>query len=410
MNDSNCKGFVLPAIMFVLVVMSAVSIGVVMTAGDDREASHGARESGRAFYAAEAGLNAVVGEWDDSLASLLAPGDSVVKTVDLIEGSSYRAVIQRWDNGAGSQPMYSVRVDGRGPDAQGVRTLRVLMTIQPPNVPRFGACCDAPVTVRGRTDIEHDSWVQGHDASPPSWVSNGECDADLEDRPGIITQDVNDVRVAGQAWIDGVPDLEVQPEMADSTFDQYGELTWQQVKDLATIVIDASGAEQKIDVVPSLNPNGTCKTSDPYNWGSNDPSHPCYDHFPIVLIRGEVEVKSGYGQAVIILDVDQNNIGAEFELEGTPVLFNGLIIGKGCVEIEDLSKFFGAVFVDGKYYNQPLCAEDEPFVMQDDASVQWSSCVVRRVLLATGLSQAAGEVIGGTAVRLPSRSFAQILR
>ena len=138
MNNFNSNGFVLPAIMFVLVVMSAVSIGVVVTSGDDREASHGARESGRAFYAAEAGLNAVVGDWDDSLASLLAPGDSLVKTDDFIEGSSYRAVIQRWDNGAGSQAMFSVRVDGWGPDAQGVRTLSVLMTIQPPNVPRFG--------------------------------------------------------------------------------------------------------------------------------------------------------------------------------------------------------------------------------------------------------------------------------
>ena len=74
----NKRGTALPAIIVLVVVLGIMAVAAVRTTSDDRQASHGVRENTRAFYAAEAGLNLVVANWDslqyDTL--MAAPGDS----------------------------------------------------------------------------------------------------------------------------------------------------------------------------------------------------------------------------------------------------------------------------------------------------------------------------------------------
>ncbi len=91
------RGSALPAIIVLMVVLGIMTVAALRTTGDDRLAAHNVRESTRAFYAAEAGANLVVAQWDslqyDTL--MAAPGDSVdLGWATLPEnGASYRQVI-----------------------------------------------------------------------------------------------------------------------------------------------------------------------------------------------------------------------------------------------------------------------------------------------------------------------------
>jgi hypothetical protein len=156
-----------------------------------------------------------------------------------------------------------------------------------------------------------------------------------------------------------------------------------------------------------------CDTTSPYNWGSNDPNDPCFNYFPIILIQGEVEVHNGYGQGVVIVDWNDANPpgakGGEFELE-TDFTFNGLILGKGCVEIQKGADFHGAVFVDAEYRNEDLCGGDLDYDMNDnEPAIRWSQCAVDRSIVGSGLdeySESEGEGTGP----LGSRAFFEMVR
>ncbi len=107
-------GFVLPVVIFGLLLMGTMTVAALLTAGDEGRSGRAMREATGAFYAAEAGLNWVYANWDTVKADVdtLSGGSSVDfgwRTLD--NGDSYRAVIYRWDEGA--QPIYQLVVEGR---------------------------------------------------------------------------------------------------------------------------------------------------------------------------------------------------------------------------------------------------------------------------------------------------------
>jgi Tfp pilus assembly protein PilX len=139
-------GFVVPAVIFGLVVMSVLSIAALRGATDQQRSANAYRGSTSAFYAAESGLRYVVGNWTTIVAatsptvSSLSPGDSVVRTVsgstwiDLgNHGGSYRTVIHRVDNiSAGTQKVFLVVVQGRGDNKNtGQRALEAVISYTP---------------------------------------------------------------------------------------------------------------------------------------------------------------------------------------------------------------------------------------------------------------------------------------
>ena len=126
------EGFALPAVLFVTMMLSGLGIILLFTSGNERMAGRAVRESAKAFYAAEAGLNAVIGDWNQFAYDTLMPGagDSLVQGWQTLDnGCSYSSVIHRVDAGGDvGKRMYSARVRGRGPGALGgQRTLAVLV-------------------------------------------------------------------------------------------------------------------------------------------------------------------------------------------------------------------------------------------------------------------------------------------
>jgi hypothetical protein len=423
MRIAGRSGFVLPIVVMVLVLMAAMAITLVGIGQEEGKSARAMRESALAFYAAEAGVNQVRATLPDSVLRGLEPGDSVdLGWGTLAGGASYHAKVMRFDNAGGGQALYGLIVDGRAPGPQGGRrTVSVMITSSPGSRYRLGLCCDAALTIRGEVSLSGGALVDGTDEVPDGWSET--CPDSGQDVPGIIMADTTAISI-GNATVTGDPPLVEDSDLADSSFDQFGELSYDSIRIMRDHVIRGEPTELVLDgrdgnpIIQSSHVwdpdigKWVCDTSDPYNWGSNDPFDPCFNYFPIILIQGEVEVHDGYGQAVVIIDWDDRKPagekGGEFELE-TDFTFNGLILGKGCVEIQKGADFHGAVFVDANYRNEDLCGGDSDYDMNDDQPViQWSQCAVNRSIEATGLYEYA-ETDSEPAAPLGSRAFLDLI-
>jgi hypothetical protein len=111
----NRKGFVLPAVIFAITIMSVIVVVALSTASDERRASRATRESTLAMYAAEAGLRQTYGAWPSAAVKALNPGDSLdLGWQNLPNKAAYRTVIHRVDKGGLQE--YTLVVQGRRTD------------------------------------------------------------------------------------------------------------------------------------------------------------------------------------------------------------------------------------------------------------------------------------------------------
>jgi hypothetical protein len=458
------RGFVMPVVIFGLVLMSAAAVAALLMAGDEHRSSRAMREASSAFYAAEAGLHEVYAHWDSLVGPGLAdlgPADSLMLDWrELDGGARYRAVVYRWD--VGDQPVYSLEVEGRGPgELSGQRKLSFALTATPgPGMGyKIGECCEAPVVLKGtfRQSVPNEDgslFHSGYDTYPPGWYDAGVCADTLIDKPGIIMQDTSGMVLDPEdAVLEGVPPIVEDPQLNDSLFDFFGDHTWQDIKDRADIIIDTTGwvymadGSNPVKIDGSLPDKGLegdevyprytvdlmtgevlCDTNHPLNWGSDDPNDPCFNHFPVILSRGEVDLRGGplyggprfYGQGVIILDFDDvARRGSEFEMEHD-ASFRGVVLGKGCMEVQYGAQFYGAMFLDATY-DGVTCDKSHDFFEECDTDdgecaqttrLQWSQCAVDRALVNSSLVDLTEVTIPdfGEARRLGSRSFSEMLR
>jgi hypothetical protein len=415
------RGFALVTVLFALVLMSAVAVASLVLADDERRASRAMRAGNASFYAAEAGLNEVwatrFGQaFADSLQKgliVLPPGESVdLGWKTLSNGARYNGRLWRYDNGG--QRIYGLVSEGRG--ARGLsgqqRAAFGMTTRYGSGGTKLGKCCAAAGTVRGDVLVEGTSRVAvtGMDGTPTSgWPASRCTDIPPVNKPGVVTKDppvAPKVTVTSPAKLEGNPARMQDASMNDATFLQYGDITFADLKAMANHTFDG------VDI-PSIGPTTkvvdgvtVCDTANRFNWGSNTPGHVCYDYFPIILLKGAVHINGGaYGQGLILMDRNPT-LGAELDFEQTGT-FAGLIVGFGCIEIQSNAKVYGAVFGDDEYY-LPDCGDDVSLRVKESGTLQWSSCVVERVLQRTGVGEASGGVqVAG--MRKLSRGFWPVL-
>ena len=502
-------GFAMPLVLLALVVMSTIAVAALTTASDEQKSARAVREAGLAFYDAEAGLWESWANWpEESVVTAIAQGDSLDlgwQTLD--NGADYRGKIHRW-----GPSTFGLRVESRGArPLGGQQWLSLLVNYESSN--SIGVCCDGPALVDGNTVIDDvDSFVIGQDEHPTDWEDAGVCPNGLEDAPGLIMKDTDELTLSGGATLDGVPELFQDTTISEETFSEFGpNKTLEDLKNEATFTIgqwglseqvfmpapsygggsmfnsllaklqthiaanpgaiaaklaeasnkvqtaedevgsdpsaavsDLGGAKGEVDaagsegldngvknelkmdidiIIADINGGGdgtgtgACDTSDPLNWGSDDPNDPCFDFFRIILAQGDVALQGpSYGQGLIILDWNEStNIGTEIDFEDN-ARFNGLILGKGCIEVQGGSKVTGAIFADGNYFNEGLCGGDAVLDVNDQpesinqsggGGVQWSSCVIDRLLTSLALE---GYSDGEGFTLVANRAFAQLPR
>ncbi len=464
---SSSDGFVIPVLIFVMMLMGTLAVAALVTSGDEYRSSRAMRESNEAFYAAEAGLNEVWANWDSSLVSGLGPSDSVDLGWQTLQGGAgYRIIIHRYHDD-GEESMYILTAEGRGAlgRSSGQRLVSLSITGSPPVASPFekaaivtrgelhfgaddrcwngtGTCDTIPGSYGYRyNDI---SWVSGEDAAPNGWASEA-CEDPVDDLPDIIAEDEDDVDTHAEndgfhAQVEGGPAsesidwIEEDATIDDNTFLEFGNLTRQDLIDMADHVLDPWDGDGDYGArltAPSLNADGTCNTDDPYNWGSPDPSHACYNYFPIIHVPDGAEIRPPknpaegnarkwpacadyYGQAIIVA-TGPLKLGGSCALPAGGSIdyeFNGVVIVEGCLELQYSTKFNGTAYVDDDMSNSSFpdgCDVSGGFpengvIANQNGTYQFSSCAIRRALDANDILEEGGWRT------LSSRAFFEVVR
>jgi len=384
-GDGARAGFALPAAILVLAVVAILIAGGFHLANQEQQVGMSSERSTHAFYMAESALGEALANWNPSLA-----------------GSS------RWEFGPsmvqnsprGSASVQVMRVDERlyymqstaqvnegGALSHGAqRTLGLMVRQHSADFP-----VDAALTTQGEVRLRGSSLIDGHDRIPAGW---NQCPPMGPTRPGVRLAEGGTVDVGGSADIQGDPPHLLDSEIDDDTFTQFGDVTWDELVAMATIVIPADGSAGGThtinDTWPSLDTDDNCNvynrdtgSGDMWNWGEpgfrDDPNHqfaPCFTHYPIVYVNGNARIQSnGVGQGILLVEGD-------VDLRGN-FNFYGILIAQGSLETQggaDPRIVGGAIARNVELERQSYVGSSQ---------INFSSCVINEVMThAQGLNWA----------------------
>ena len=222
----------------------------------------------------------------------------------------------------------------------------------------------AALTTRGPTDLSGTAEVHGEDENPPAWGAM--CTAPLQDKPGILTDNAGQVDTQGSAEITGDPAVEEDTSIADSTFTKFGDLTWDELTDMADIRL-AGGSLSTLG--PDSTNAGLCNTGQAFttNWGNpENPGAACFGWYPIIHVTGNANIQSGgVGQGVLLVDGD-------LDLRGN-FIFYGIIIVQGSMGTQGSgNRIYGGVMASN--------ADFDSQSLVGGSVVTNSTCAVSRVI------------------------------
>ena len=358
MEQKMQRGFALPVAVFALVVVGVITTGGFFLARQEGRIGVATEYAGLAFYLTEQGLVDRMGDWDAQLFGALPNwGDTTITEAYPGVGNVTTRITKM------TEYLYFVDADGtvtKGGAMLSGASRRVGVTvrletaeIEPP----------AALTTRGTTELRGSAEVHGEDEVPPAW--GGVCSGHtLDNKPGILTDNAAYVSTKGQAEITGDPAVQEDTSINDETFSMFGDLTWEQLTDLANIRLAGGNIN---NTAPDSTVAGDC-IAGPSNWGNpENPGAACFNWYPIIHITGNANIQSGgVGQGILLVDGDLNLRGS--------FVFYGIIIVQGSMGTQGSgNRVFGGVMASNADF------ESQAFV--GGSVVTNSTCAVSRSLL-----------------------------
>jgi hypothetical protein len=354
----NERGAVLlVAIIGLIVAGTLVTALVSVTVADHREGRN-TRTMGQAFAAAEDGLATTVGNWSGGTYNGLVVGDSLVQTGTTANGTgNYTNTIKRLNNEL-------FIIDVLGNDANSGARQRVGAFVK---LKLLDMDIQAALTTRGPTRVGGSAQIEGHDADPTGWTG---CPAD-SDLAGIRLPDTSDLDLQGScsdgSCIDGVPSVQPDPAVSDSTFFEYGDTDWDGLVSMANKSLPPG---TYTGVGPTFDGVGACDRAAIRNWGDPlTPASTCGGYFPIMYSSGNVNISGGSGQGILLVEGDLSVQGG-FE-------FFGIIIVKQSLKTTGT----------GGHFNGSVMAANvdlDQNTVLGNAIINYSGCAVQRALTAAG--------------------------
>lgn len=353
------RGFALPAAIFGLVIVGVLVTGGFYIARQETRIGIANRQATRAFYLAERGVSEVMENWRASSWTGASAWTTRTLTDTLEEGV--------WTVRATKMSDWAYFLDGTGEITRGGELLSGATRRLGMAVKLATADIDPPaaLTTRGAVSIRGGAEVSGYDTNPPGWDF---CEPATEDKTGVLTDPDGSVSTSGGGAVSGSPAVDTDPAIADSTFTQFGDLTWQDLIDLSNWQF---GGGNFNGMTASFNADGSCNYADPSNWG--DPINPyssCGSYFPIIYVNGDMKNQSlAVGQGILLI---QGNA----DLRGSFV-YHGIIITQGNFETQGSGhRIYGGVMASNGYLDQER--------LVGTSIVQNSSCATMRAVLENG--------------------------
>ena len=345
------------AIIGLIVAGTLVTALVSVTVRDHREGRN-TRTMGQAFAAAETGLSETVGNWTGGTYNGLVVDDSVTVTGSTASGiGAYSATVKRLNNEL-------FIVDVLGHDANSGARQRVGAFVK---LRLLEIDIQAALTTQGAVKIGGTANISGYDEDPYGWAA---CPAD-SDLAGIRLPDSTQVNGIGGCnnleCIGGVPDVQGDPTINDSTFFDYGDTDWNGLVAMANKLVTL---ENPLPSAPAFTASGACDLSVATNWGDPwTPTSACGSYFPILYRNGSLKLQGGQGQGILLVDGNLTVTGG-FE-------FFGIVIVRGVLATAGTGGHFnGAVMAANVDLNE--------ISVLGDALIQYSQCAKMKALSAAG--------------------------
>lgn len=335
MNDTvrgtrNRKGFAMFIALGALVIIGVlVAASSYITLQETRFGQNQLVEA-RSFAAAEYGLNKIQSDWDKTPNLAMNNGESFDTLYVLNVRDTARVRYTRLNN-----ETFWIVSEGRSfvgttqyTNRVAVKRVGAILRLRIPSIKAKGA-----ITVDGNLNIKSAANVHGENTQPTGWSG---CDASqpgmaavvapaISPEPVTIAKTSNVTSDAGTGYAAVLHD----PDAGNAaTYVSFGDENWTSLTSMANSVWNAGEIP---DPAPAETGSpAACTKGNRNNWG--EPWRPpatgvktsCYNYFPIIWVRGDLEVHGGRGQGILLVEGDVK-INGGFE-------FYGMIIAKGNIE------------------------------------------------------------------------------
>lgn len=339
MTPCSRDGFGLPAVLAVLAVSAVAALGALRVGLQRALDARDAIRLVRAQSAAESAVRAALAWWDADSMRAVPPGATVSLAPaagSLFGGVAYSATAER----AGLN-RFLVRGEASlaaaGANAAIASAIALIAMIPTDEI---WMDFHSALASGGDVTLTAGAIVSGTDSGvPPGW-SPADCPPGLAamvaalfgtpDRPGVAIPATGASLTATGATLSGLPPLLTGAPATDTAdFVRLGPLPFSDVAVIADRVEVGT-----VNLVPSTIA-GSCDIRAPGNWGAPaDPTHPCFRFVPVVHAPADLEIASGTGQAVLVVDGDLTLRAG--------VSFTGLILVRGRIDL-DGAAVIGAV-------------------------------------------------------------------
>ncbi len=348
----------------VLALLALVALAILIGTGlllsvMERKNAHGFVLSQRALAAAEDGLHHPLRDWTALSSNLQAPFGSVqFAGSGRLSSTAYDGDVKRLGDN-----LFLITVEGRSAN-RASRRLGLVVQLRPLLTDPGSALS---VAGPGLVSVGQNATVSGVNSIPVGW---GGCDPAPEVMPGItllapgppaaIALGCPDSScVAGSPRIDlgGIGSEPYLVPLEDWDHEDFA----------------SRGAVEITAPVVSPGPilsNATCVTALPGNWGDPYASGtPCGRYFPLVHAVGDLEIRAGRGQGVLVVEGSLTVAGG--------FSFAGLVLVGGSFTAEGIgTRIEGAVIV--------MNAGGSGSRVDGATTIQYSSCGLERALIGSG--------------------------
>jgi hypothetical protein len=362
-------GFALAMAIFALVLLAAVVAGGYFSASQEFHIGRGMRSLTTSTYAGEGGILEVIDDWDGDAAFALAPGDTLkIGPVTFEGGGSYVTNIIRVGSAADSIKRYFyIEAIGRPPlPSMGERRQAMVVRAGNPEL-----CCDGGLRVSNTLSFAGGGLprIYGDDTKVTAWGAI--CDAySFSDTTGVVIND--STLINNTSLIDGAPPItEDYPALPQNQI-AFPGYTWDDLVALADHHYSSSDHSVNGSSM-SLDANGDCDRSDPYNFGApHSPGHPCFDYFPIIHVggggNGRLTLGNGVAQGIFLIENDFTLVG--------PIDFYGIALVRDDMTMQGPSTFHGYAW-----------AADDAVLTGSTPRLYLSRCAAERAIRLSNLAR-----------------------
>jgi hypothetical protein len=346
------SGMALLLALVVLVLIEAITAGVVALGRHEQMVAASEARGSRAQAAAESAARLVMAAWPTEIADTLPVGRllsmpaGTFAVADLTAGAS----VERLVSGA-----YLILAEARAGAANAFTLSRVAAVVR--TLDRAGAIAEsnAAITSGGQLIVGSAATVTGLLGALPDDWTNPVCPVtDPLPTPAAMASAQQPV-VSESANLAGTVLVDSTLQALDSV--ALGGVAWG-----ALSVIADRHESGDVHPAPALQ-DGACNVAASLNWGDAVPANPCGSYFPLIYSNGDIVMNGGVGQGVLAAtgSVTITN-GARFV---------GLIVARGSISVDGGARVEGAIRARSGYASI------------SDATVSYSRCAVARSLQQT---------------------------